>query len=75
MTWGTNPQMVATIDGKVPDPQDEKDPVKREWIERALKYMDLEAQYADHGDQARQDLHRRVHQFAHRGPARGRRRS
>jgi 3-isopropylmalate/(R)-2-methylmalate dehydratase large subunit len=41
VTWGTNPQMVTTIDGKVPDPQDEKDPVKREWIERALKYMDL----------------------------------
>jgi 3-isopropylmalate/(R)-2-methylmalate dehydratase large subunit len=41
VTWGTNPQMVATIDGKVPDPKDEKDPVQREWIERALKYMDL----------------------------------
>jgi len=26
----------------VPDPKDEKDPVKREWIERALKYMALE---------------------------------
>ena len=42
VTWGTNPQMVTTIDGKVPDPKDEKDPVKREWIERALKYMALE---------------------------------
>ena len=39
VTWGTNPQMVTTIDGKVPDPKDEKDPVQREWIERALKYM------------------------------------
>ena len=43
VTWGTNPQMVTTIDGKVPDPKDEQDPVKREWIERALKYMDLKA--------------------------------
>ncbi|HEX9674186.1 MAG TPA: 3-isopropylmalate dehydratase large subunit, partial [Burkholderiales bacterium] len=41
VTWGTNPQMVAEIDGRVPDPKDEKDPVKREWMERALKYMDL----------------------------------
>jgi len=42
VTWGTNPQMVTTIDGKVPDPAQEKDPVQREWMERALKYMDLE---------------------------------
>jgi 3-isopropylmalate/(R)-2-methylmalate dehydratase large subunit len=41
VTWGTNPQMVTTIDGRVPDPKDEQDPVKREWMERALKYMDL----------------------------------
>jgi 3-isopropylmalate/(R)-2-methylmalate dehydratase large subunit len=42
VTWGTNPQMVTTIDGRVPDPAQEKDPVRREWMERALKYMDLE---------------------------------
>jgi 3-isopropylmalate/(R)-2-methylmalate dehydratase large subunit len=42
VTWGTNPQMVTTIDGKVPDPAQVNDPVQREWIERALKYMDLE---------------------------------
>jgi len=42
VTWGTNPQMVTTIGGKVPDPALEKDPVRREWMERALKYMDLE---------------------------------
>jgi 3-isopropylmalate/(R)-2-methylmalate dehydratase large subunit len=41
VTWGTNPQMVTAVDGKVPDPALEKDPVQREWIERALKYMDL----------------------------------
>ena len=41
VTWGTNPQMVTTVEGKVPDPAQEKDPVQREWIERALKYMDL----------------------------------
>jgi 3-isopropylmalate/(R)-2-methylmalate dehydratase large subunit len=41
VTWGTSPQMVTTIGGKVPDPAREKDPVQREWMERALKYMDL----------------------------------
>ncbi len=41
VTWGTSPQMVTTVDGRVPDPAREKDPVQREWIERALKYMDL----------------------------------
>ena len=42
VTWGTNPQMVAPVDAKVPDPAQEKDPVQREWMERALKYMALE---------------------------------
>ncbi len=41
VTWGTNPQMVTTVDGRVPDPAREQDSVKREWMERALKYMDL----------------------------------
>ncbi len=43
VTWGTNPQMVAPIDGRVPDPAAESDPIKREWMQRALKYMGLEA--------------------------------
>ncbi|OGA49188.1 MAG: 3-isopropylmalate dehydratase large subunit [Betaproteobacteria bacterium RIFCSPLOWO2_12_FULL_62_13] len=41
VTWGTNPQMVTTVDGKVPDPAQVSDPVQREWMERALKYMNL----------------------------------
>ena len=41
VTWGTSPEMVATIDDRVPDPEAEKDPVKREGIERALRYMGL----------------------------------
>jgi 3-isopropylmalate/(R)-2-methylmalate dehydratase large subunit len=41
VTWGTSPQLVAPIDGKVPDPAQASDPVQREWLERALKYMDL----------------------------------
>jgi 3-isopropylmalate/(R)-2-methylmalate dehydratase large subunit len=42
VTWGTSPEMVTTIDGRVPDPEAEKDPVLREGIERALVYMGLE---------------------------------
>ena len=41
VTWGTNPQMVTAVDGKVPDPAQLEDPVQREWTERALKYMGL----------------------------------
>ena len=43
VTWGTSPEMVTGIDGIVPDPAAESDPIKREGIERALKYMGLTA--------------------------------
>ena len=42
VTWGTSPEMVVSIEDRVPDPDREKDPVKREAMERALKYMGLE---------------------------------
>jgi len=41
VSWGTSPEMVATIDDRVPDPDKEKDAVRREGMERALVYMDL----------------------------------
>jgi 3-isopropylmalate/(R)-2-methylmalate dehydratase large subunit len=41
VTWGTSPEMVTTIDGRVPDPDKEKDPLRRESMERALAYMGL----------------------------------
>jgi 3-isopropylmalate/(R)-2-methylmalate dehydratase large subunit len=41
VTWGTNPGMVAPVDGVVPDPDDFEDPEQREAVERALRYMDL----------------------------------
>jgi len=43
VTWGTSPEMVTDIDGKVPDPAKIADPVKRHDTERALKYMGLNA--------------------------------
>ena len=42
VTWGTSPEMVLGIDGRVPDPDKEKDANKRGAIERALVYMGLE---------------------------------
>nr|WP_315234533.1 3-isopropylmalate dehydratase large subunit [uncultured Albidiferax sp.] len=42
VTWGTSPEMVLGIDGRVPDPEKEKDSNKRGAIERALTYMNLE---------------------------------
>lgn len=41
VTWGTSPEMVTTIDGAVPSPDDFADPVKREGVARALQYMGL----------------------------------
>ena len=42
VTWGTSPEMVVPVDGRVPDPDKEKDANKRGAIERALAYMGLE---------------------------------
>lgn len=41
VTWGTSPEMVVAVDSLVPDPGKERDPVKREGMERALQYMGL----------------------------------
>jgi 3-isopropylmalate/(R)-2-methylmalate dehydratase large subunit len=41
VTWGTSPEMVTTIDGKVPDPSRIDDIVKRHDMEHALNYMGL----------------------------------
>lgn len=43
VTWGTSPEMVCDVHGKVPDPSQQADPVKASAIERALQYMGLEA--------------------------------
>ena len=42
VTWGTSPEMVVPVDANVPDPEQEKDAVKRDAMERALQYMGLE---------------------------------
>jgi len=42
VTWGTSPEMVVSVADSVPNPADEKDPVKQEGMIAALKYMGLE---------------------------------
>jgi 3-isopropylmalate/(R)-2-methylmalate dehydratase large subunit len=42
VTWGTSPEMVVSVDEAVPDPEKEKDALRREGMERALHYMGLQ---------------------------------
>lgn len=43
VTWGTSPEMVVPVAGRVPDPAQESDSVRKSSIERALAYMGLHA--------------------------------
>lgn len=43
VTWGTSPEQVLPVGGRVPNPAAEADPVKRGSYERALQYMGLTA--------------------------------
>jgi len=41
VTWGTSPEMVVSIEDRVPDPDRERDAARRDGMERALSYMGL----------------------------------
>jgi 3-isopropylmalate dehydratase, large subunit len=43
VTWGTSPQDIAPVDGKVPSPTEFGDPVKAASVRRSLDYMGLTA--------------------------------
>ena len=43
VTWGTSPEMVVAVDGKVPNPAKAKDSDEANAITRALQYMGLTA--------------------------------
>ncbi|MFP6691272.1 MAG: 3-isopropylmalate dehydratase large subunit [Alphaproteobacteria bacterium] len=43
VTWGTSPEDVAPIDGRVPDPAAAADDKQKNAIQQALDYMDLKA--------------------------------
>jgi 3-isopropylmalate/(R)-2-methylmalate dehydratase large subunit len=42
VTWGTSPELVVSVDDKVPDPEQEADATKKQSMVQALKYMDLQ---------------------------------
>ena len=42
VTWGTSPEMVASVNRHVPDPVEESDAVRARAMTRALEYMGLE---------------------------------
>ncbi|MFI8481039.1 3-isopropylmalate dehydratase large subunit [Pseudomonas sp. NPDC078700] len=42
VTWGTSPDQAAAIGGCVPDPMNERDLIRRQDLQRALRYMGLE---------------------------------
>jgi 3-isopropylmalate/(R)-2-methylmalate dehydratase large subunit len=41
VTWGTSPDQATPISGRVPDPQAEADLIRRQDLQRALRYMGL----------------------------------
>jgi 3-isopropylmalate/(R)-2-methylmalate dehydratase large subunit len=41
VTWGTTPDDALPIDGNVPDPARERDPVRAKYLRDALDYMDI----------------------------------
>ena len=43
VTWGTSPEMVTSVDGCVPSPEDMIDDVARRGLARALDYMGLKS--------------------------------
>jgi 3-isopropylmalate/(R)-2-methylmalate dehydratase large subunit len=43
VTWGTSPQDVVDVTANVPNPEDERDPLRRRAMQRSLDYMGLRA--------------------------------
>ena len=43
ITWGTSPEMVVSVDDKVPDPAQQTNATKKQGMEKALEYMGLTA--------------------------------
>ena len=72
VTWGTSPEQVVTITGRVPVPAEihrRKEAHRR----RALARLHgTQRRREDHRHQARPRVHRLLHQWPHRGPARSR---
>jgi 3-isopropylmalate/(R)-2-methylmalate dehydratase large subunit len=73
VTWGTSPEMVLPVDGRVPDPDHEKT-ASSAAPSKGAGLHGPEAQHRHRRHPHRQGVHRFLHQLAHRRPARRRRR-
>ena len=72
VSWGTSPEDVVSVEGVVPNP-DELGDEARAGVEMACARLHgPKAWDADHRHSARRDLHRLMHQWPDRGPARRR---
>ena len=71
VTWGTSPEQVTSITGRVPVPSEIADEHKRRAAERSLRIHGTEGRREDHRHRAQPRVHRLLHQLAHRGSARG----
>ena len=71
VTWGTSPEQVISITGRVPVAAEIADENKRRAAERSLQYMGLKGGEKITDIAHRPRVHRLLHQLAHRGPARG----
>ena len=72
VTWGTNPGMVVSIDGVVPDPADARRRRRPRGSRARARLHGARARHADPGHHGRARVHRLVHELAHRRPARRR---
>ena len=71
VTWGTSPEQVSSVTGRVPVPSEIADEHKRRAAERSLRIHGIERRREDHRHFAEPRVHRLMHQLAHRGSARG----
>ena len=67
VTWGTSPEMVTSIDGKVPDPANDGRSGSPQRDHPCARIYGSETRYADHVHCDRQGVYRFVHQFTDRG--------
>ena len=71
VTWGTSPEQVISVTGRVPVLGEIADESKRRAAARLVRIHGPQGRREDHRPQARSRVHRLLHQWAHRGPARG----
>ena len=72
VTWGTNPGQGAPISATVPDPESIADETERNAGTARHRLHGSEARHGDQGHRRRHRVHRLLHEWPTRRPARGR---